>query len=115
MPKGKVTGAYDFYTAFYSRILSCLCILLLVYKDFGYEVVAQFTSTPGSNALILFLPTKIFFVCGVVALKILRSFSIDDADGSENVTFKMNLFFFNLCRVNSNLLKIASVDEFPWS
>ena len=91
-------------------VYSRWCIKASVMKLF-----AQFTSTPGSNALILFLPTKISFVCGVVALKILRSFSIDDADGSENVTFKMNSCFFNLCRVNSNLLKIASVDEFPWS
>ena len=79
------------------------------------NLFAQFTSTPGSNALILILPTKIFFVCGVVARKILRSFSIDDGNGSVNVTFKMNSCFFNLCCVYSNLLKIASVDEFPWS
>ena len=39
MPNGKVTSAYDLYTAFYSRILSCLCILLTMYKGFGYEVV----------------------------------------------------------------------------
>ena len=40
------------------------CIKTLVIKLF-----AQFTSTPGSNALILCLQTKIFFVCGVVARK----------------------------------------------
>ena len=34
------------------------------------KLFAQFTSTPGSNALILLLPTKIFFACGVVARKI---------------------------------------------
>ena len=34
-----MTSAYYFYTAFYSRILSCLCILSTVYKGFGYEVV----------------------------------------------------------------------------
>ena len=39
--------------------------------------------------------------------------SIDDGNGSENVSFKMNSRFFNLCRVYSNLLKMASVDEFP--
>ena len=43
------------------------------------------------------------------------SFSIDDGNGSENVTFKMNSRFFNLCRIYSNLLKMASVGEFPWS
>ena len=43
------------------------------------------------------------------------NFSIDDGNGSENVSFKMNSLFFNLCRVYSNLLKMASVGEFPWS
>ena len=46
---------------------------------------------------------------------ILGSFSIDDGNGSENVSFKMNSRVFNLCRVYSNLLKMASVGEFPWS
>ena len=41
------------------------------------------------------------------------SISIDDGNGSENVSFKMNFRFFNLCRVYSNLLKMASVGEFP--
>ena len=41
------------------------------------------------------------------------SFSIDDGNGSENVSFEMNSRFFNLCRVYSNLLKMASVGEFP--
>ena len=36
---------------------------------------------------------------------LLGSFSIDDGNGSENVSFKMNSRFFNLCRVYSNLLK----------
>ena len=44
---------------------------------------------------------------------LLGSFSIDN--GNENVSFKMNSRFFNLCRVYSNLLKMASVGEFPWS
>ena len=34
------------------------------------------------------------------------SFSIDDGDGSEKVTFKMNSCFFKLCRVYSNSLKL---------
>ena len=46
---------------------------------------------------------------------LLGSFSIDDGNGSENVRFKMNSRFFKLCRVYSNLLKMASVGEFPWS
>ena len=33
--------------------------------------------------------------------KSLGSFSIDDGNGSENVSFKMNSRFFNLCRVYS--------------
>ena len=46
---------------------------------------------------------------------LLGSFSIDDDNGSENVSFKMNFRYFNPCRVYSNLLKMASVGEFPWS
>ena len=46
---------------------------------------------------------------------VLGSFSIDDGNGSGNVGFQMNSRFFNLCRVFSNLLKMASVGEFPWS
>ena len=45
----------------------------------------------------------------------LGSFSIDDGNGSENVSFKINSRFFNLRRVYSNLLKMATVGEFPWS
>ena len=45
----------------------------------------------------------------------LGNFSIEDGNGSENVSFKMNSRIFNLCRVYFNLLKMASVDEFPWS
>ena len=47
--------------------------------------------------------------------KLLGSVSIDDGNGRENVSFKMNCRFFNLCRVYSNLLKMASIGEFPWS
>ena len=45
----------------------------------------------------------------------LSSFSIEDGDDSENVTFKMNSRFFKLCCVYSNSLKISNVGEFPWS
>ena len=47
--------------------------------------------------------------------RVIGSFSIDDGNGSENDSFKMNSRFFNLCRVYSNLLKMASVGEFPRS
>ena len=47
--------------------------------------------------------------------QLIGSFSIDNGNGSENVSFKMNSRFFNLCGVYSNLLKMASVGEFPWS
>ena len=57
----------------------------------------------------------LFFCCSLKPLQKLGSFSIDDGNGSENVSFKMNFRFFNLCRVYSNLLKMASVGEFPWS
>ena len=43
------------------------------------------------------------------------SFSIDDGNCSEKDSFKMNSRFFNLFRVYSNLLKMASVGEFPRS
>ena len=46
---------------------------------------------------------------------ILGSFGIDDGNGSENVSFKMNSRSFNLCRVYSSLVKMANVGEFPWS
>ena len=46
---------------------------------------------------------------------LLGSFSIDDEGGSENVTFKMNLRFFKLCRVYSSSLKMSNVGKFPWS
>ena len=45
---------------------------------------------------------------------LIGSFSIDDGNDSENVSFKMNSRFFKLCRVYSNLLKMASVGKFPW-
>ena len=45
----------------------------------------------------------------------LGSFSIDDSDGTKNVSFKMNSRFFELCRVFSNSLKMSNVGKFPWS
>ena len=45
----------------------------------------------------------------------LGTFSIDKGDGIENVTFKTNWCFFQLCRVDSNLLNIFNAGKFPWS
>ena len=47
--------------------------------------------------------------------KCVPTFSIDDGNGSENVSFNMNSRFFNLCRAHFNLLKMVSVGEFPRS
>ena len=41
--------------------------------------------------------------------------SIDKGDGSENVAFKKNWRFFQLCLVYFSSLKIANVGQFPWS
>ena len=64
-------------------------------------------------------PTQRSFCAGVRAIRYhnvkIGNFSIDDGNGSENVSFKMNFRFFNLCCVYSNLLKMASGGEFPWS
>ena len=46
---------------------------------------------------------------------IFGSFSVDDGDGSETVTFKKNARLFKLCPVYSSSLKMSDVEEFPWS
>ena len=51
----------------------------------------------------------------IILLFLLRSFSIDDGNCSENISFKTNSRLFNLSCVYSNLLKMVSVGEFPWS
>ena len=43
----------------------------------------------------------------------LGSFSIDDGDGSENVTFKLDSRFFKLCGVYSKFLKMLNVGKCP--
>ena len=48
----------------------------------------------------------------VAAILYLGSFSIDDGDGNENVTFKMNWRFFKLFHVYSNSLKMSKVGKF---
>ena len=50
-----------------------------------------------------------------VLLPLLGSFSINDGYGSANVTCKMNLPFFKLCRVSSNSLTMSNEGEFPLS
>ena len=47
--------------------------------------------------------------------RILGSFSVDDGDSSENVTFKLSPRFFRLRRVYFNSMKLFNVSEFPWS
>ena len=54
-------------------------------------------------------------VCNTVNSRFCCRFSIDDGDGSENVTFKMNSRFLKLCRVYSNSLKMSNLSEFPCS
>ena len=54
-------------------------------------------------------------VCNTVNSRFCCRFSIDDGDGSENVTFKMNLRFLKLCCVCSNSLKMSNLSEFPCS
>ena len=51
----------------------------------------------------------------IILLFLLGSFSIDDGNCSENISFKTNSRFFNLCHVYSNFPKMVSVGEFPWS
>ena len=43
------------------------------------------------------------------------SFSIDDSDGNENVTFKMNSRFGKLCRLRAKSLKMSNVGDFSGS
>ena len=53
-------------------------------------------------------PKKNILEASIIAV-IIGSFSIDDSEGSENVTFKMNQSrFFKLCRAYSKLLKMSN-------
>ena len=45
----------------------------------------------------------------------LGSFSVNNSDGTKNVTYKMNLRYLKLCCVYSNSLKMSNVGKFPWS
>ena len=91
-------------------------ISLLVLKKYftrSLRSLAKYFSTLEKKFRISTRPCNILYIS--LRRKKLGSFSIDDGNGSENVTFKMNSRFFNLCRVYSNLLKMASVREFPGS
>ena len=46
---------------------------------------------------------------------VLGSFSMDDGNGSENVTLKISSRFFKLFLVYSNSLEMSKVGEFPSS
>ena len=50
-------------------------------------------------------------LCSSTYLK--GTFSIDDDNGRENVTIKMNSLFFNFFRVCSELMKMSNVGECP--
>ena len=54
-------------------------------------------------------------VCNTVNSSFCCRFNIDDGDGSENVTFKIEFTFFKFCRVYSNSLKTSNLSEFPYS
>ena len=91
-------------------------IYLLVFKKYftrSLHSQVKYFSTLENKFRISARPCNILYIC--LRRKKLGSFSIDEGNGSENVTFEMNSRFFNLCRVYSNLLKMASVGEFPWS
>ena len=91
-------------------------IYLLVFKKYftrSLHSLVKYFSTLEKKFRISARPCNILYIC--LRRKKLGSFSIDEGNGSENVTFEMNSRFFNLCRVYSNLLKMASAGEFPWS
>ena len=50
-------------------------------------------------------------VCNTVNSRFCCRFSIDDGDGSENVTFKMNLRFLKLCRHGELYYRYQSLDD----
>ena len=69
----------------------------------------------GKACIKIKIPSPEPWLMPFVPPPLLGSFRVDDGNGSENVSFKMNFRYFNLCRVYSNLLKMANVGEFPWS
>ena len=77
------------------------------------------TKKRDARAELLFCSlTLLFFLrspCRRLRSVVIGSFSIDDGDGGEKVTFKMNSPLFKLCRAHSNTLKMSNVGEFPWS
>ena len=89
-------------------------------EKFGFRFLEAFLLTAGASTASSSIPFLFYqivvFVClfCIQLTKTTGSFGIDDGNGSENVSFKMNSHFFSLCRVYHNLLKMASVAEFPW-
>ena len=67
----------------------------------------------GNHTLLLTGFQELF--CLYTVPQTIGSFIIDDGNGSENVSVKMDSCFFNLCRVYSNLPKMAIVGEFLWN
>ena len=98
------------------RVSPCLFFLLLVERDISLRQ----TLSAGSRGVCLRDSWLLTILClqnikywsleKDTLCNIIGSFSIDDGNCSRNVSFKMNSRFFNLCRVYSNLLKMASVD-----
>ena len=93
---------------------------LMVSPLFGPVIKTTFKSSVSINNVLVVVArvpdvTPASNICEVAPRPLIGSFSIDDGNCSENVSFKMNSRFFNLCRVYSNLLKMASLGEFPWS
>ena len=64
-----------------------------------YSQWREFTHSTGDVAAAMTVLGSLGPHCVAPCKGILGSFSIDDGNGSENVSFKMNSRFFNLCRV----------------
>ena len=88
------------------KMKTFLIYIIFLLTVFGTSTASGNLSVEGKTCVIF---------TSALSLRVIGSFSIDDGKGSENVSFKMNSPFFNLCRVYSKLLKMASVGEFPWS
>ena len=105
--------------------ISCLLEDVNKWHQFSFSLPVLWYSSLG---FINFLPEKFAKnltkwmtwnngeeVCNTVNSSFCCRFNIDDGDGSENVTFKIEFTFFKLCRVYSNSLKKSNLSEFPYS
>ena len=70
----------------------------------GYEIIITNSAPHASLAIYHLISNAHSWNIG--------SFSIDEGDSSENVTFKMNSRFFKFCRAYSSSLKMWNVGEF---